>query len=91
VAFAKRNGSILVYDAAYALYITNPDCPRTIYEIEGADEVAIETCSFSKYAGFTGAWRAGWAVGLGWLGAVGCGGGCGLEMFVRQLPFTYGL
>jgi LL-diaminopimelate aminotransferase len=35
VAFTKRNGSILVYDAAYALYITNPDCPRTIYEIEG--------------------------------------------------------
>ena len=61
VAFAKRNGSILVYDAAYALYITNPDCPRTIYEIPGADEVAIETCSFSKYAGFTGV-RLGWTV-----------------------------
>ncbi|GBG00003.1 LL-diaminopimelate aminotransferase, partial [Raphidocelis subcapitata] len=61
VAFAKRNGSILVYDAAYALYITNPDCPKTIYEIEGADEVAIETCSFSKYAGFTGV-RLGWTV-----------------------------
>ncbi|KAI8464782.1 MAG: LL-diaminopimelate aminotransferase [Monoraphidium minutum] len=59
VAFCKANGSILVYDAAYALYITNPDCPRTIYEIEGADEVAIETCSFSKYAGFTGV-RLGW-------------------------------
>jgi LL-diaminopimelate aminotransferase len=35
VAFAKKNGSLLVYDAAYALYITNPDCPKSIYEIEG--------------------------------------------------------
>ncbi|KXZ48553.1 hypothetical protein GPECTOR_27g724 [Gonium pectorale] len=61
VNFARRNGSILVYDAAYALYISNPDCPKTIYEIPGADEVAIETCSFSKYAGFTGV-RLGWTV-----------------------------
>jgi LL-diaminopimelate aminotransferase len=36
VKFARDNGSLLVYDAAYALYITNPDCPKTIYEIEGA-------------------------------------------------------
>ena len=36
VAFARRNGSILVYDAAYALYISDPDCPKTIYEIPGA-------------------------------------------------------
>lgn len=35
VAFAKENGSIIIYDAAYALYISNPDCPRTIYEIPG--------------------------------------------------------
>ncbi|GLC40261.1 hypothetical protein PLESTB_001633200 [Pleodorina starrii] len=61
VDFARRNGSILVYDAAYALYISNPDCPKTIYEIPGAEEVAIETCSFSKYAGFTGV-RLGWTV-----------------------------
>ncbi|GIL82212.1 hypothetical protein Vretifemale_11131, partial [Volvox reticuliferus] len=61
VNFARRNGSILVYDAAYALYISNPDCPKTIYEIPGAEEVAIETCSFSKYAGFTGV-RLGWTV-----------------------------
>uniref|UniRef100_A0A383VQ94 Aminotransferase class I/classII large domain-containing protein n=1 Tax=Tetradesmus obliquus TaxID=3088 RepID=A0A383VQ94_TETOB len=61
VKFARDNGSLLVYDAAYALYISNPDCPKTIYEIEGADEIAIETCSFSKYAGFTGV-RLGWTV-----------------------------
>lgn len=36
VAFAKKNGSIIVYDAAYALYISDPNCPKTIYEIPGA-------------------------------------------------------
>ncbi len=61
VEFAKKNGSIIVYDAAYALYISDPNCPKTIYEIPGAEEVAIETCSFSKYAGFTGV-RLGWTV-----------------------------
>uniref|UniRef100_A0A7S2AUR3 Aminotransferase class I/classII large domain-containing protein n=1 Tax=Pycnococcus provasolii TaxID=41880 RepID=A0A7S2AUR3_9CHLO len=61
VAKCKADGSILIYDAAYAIYIENPDCPKTIYEIPGADEVAIETCSFSKYAGFTGL-RLGWTV-----------------------------
>eukprot|EP00803_Ostreobium_quekettii_P003671 evm.model.scf_66EXC.14 EVM.evm.TU.scf_66EXC.14 scf_66EXC:126003-130407(-) len=61
VDFAKRNGSIIVYDAAYALYCEEPDCPKTIYEIPGADEVALEVNSFSKYAGFTGV-RLGWTV-----------------------------
>jgi LL-diaminopimelate aminotransferase len=48
VAHAKETGSIIVYDAAYSIYISNPDCPKSIYEIPGADECAIETCSFSK-------------------------------------------
>jgi len=61
VNFARKNGSIIVYDAAYALYITDPNCPRSIYEIPGAEECAIETGSFSKYAGFTGV-RLGWTV-----------------------------
>ena len=62
VAFARRNGSIIVYDAAYAIYIEDTaQYPRSIYEIPGAREVAIETCSFSKYAGFTGV-RLGWTV-----------------------------
>lgn len=39
VAFAKKNGSILVYDAAYALYIEDEECPKSTFEIEGADEV----------------------------------------------------
>jgi LL-diaminopimelate aminotransferase len=60
VAFARKNGSIIVYDSAYAIYIED-DSPKSIYEIPGAREVAIETGSFSKYAGFTGV-RLGWTV-----------------------------
>ncbi|ONK59823.1 uncharacterized protein A4U43_C08F11180 [Asparagus officinalis] len=60
VQFAKDNGSIIVYDSAYAMYISD-DCPRSIFEIPGAKEVAVETASFSKYAGFTGV-RLGWTV-----------------------------
>jgi LL-diaminopimelate aminotransferase len=61
VKHAKETGSIIIYDAAYSIYISNPDCPKTIFEIPGADECCIETCSFSKYAGFTGL-RSGWTV-----------------------------
>ena len=43
------------------VYIENPDCPKTIYEIEGSETCCIESCSFSKYAGFTGL-RLGWTV-----------------------------
>lgn len=39
VAFCKKNGSILIYDAAYALYIESDNCPKSIFEIPGADEV----------------------------------------------------
>ncbi|KAI5654672.1 hypothetical protein M9H77_31859 [Catharanthus roseus] len=60
VQFAKDNGSIIVYDSAYAMYISE-DKPRSIFEIPGAKEVAIEVSSFSKYAGFTGV-RLGWTV-----------------------------
>lgn len=61
VAFAKKNRSILIYDAAYASYIRSADCPKSIYEIDGAKEVAIELNSFSKMAGFTGV-RLAWSV-----------------------------
>jgi LL-diaminopimelate aminotransferase len=61
VCYAKRNRSILIYDAAYARYIQQPDLPRSIYEIKGAKETAIELGSFSKMAGFTGV-RLGWSV-----------------------------
>ncbi|XP_057976839.1 LL-diaminopimelate aminotransferase, chloroplastic [Malania oleifera] len=60
VQFAKDNGSIIVYDSAYAMYMSD-DNPRSIFEIPGAKELAIETSSFSKYAGFTGV-RLGWTV-----------------------------
>lgn len=54
VAYAKQNGSIIFYDAAYEAFISDPDVPRSIFEIEGARDVAIELRSFSKTAGFTG-------------------------------------
>ncbi|XP_011025940.1 PREDICTED: aminotransferase ALD1-like [Populus euphratica] len=60
VKFAKENGSIIIFDSAYAAYISD-DSPRSIFEIPGAREVAIEVSSFSKFAGFTGI-RLGWTV-----------------------------
>ncbi|MDY6807344.1 MAG: LL-diaminopimelate aminotransferase [Cyanobacteriota bacterium] len=54
VEYAKANGSIIFFDAAYEAFITDPDLPHSIYEIEGAKECAIEFRSFSKNAGFTG-------------------------------------
>lgn len=61
VNFAKKNRSIIIFDAAYSSYIQDKDLPRSIYEIDGAKEVAIELGSFSKMAGFTGV-RLGWSV-----------------------------
>ena len=54
VKYAKENNSIILYDAEYEAFITEENIPHTIYEIEGAKEVAIEFKSFSKTAGFTG-------------------------------------
>jgi LL-diaminopimelate aminotransferase len=54
VDYARENGSIILYDAAYESYITDPSIPHSIFEIEGAREVALEFRSFSKTAGFTG-------------------------------------
>merc|ERR1712003_493900 len=54
-------GSILVFDAAYAPFIRSKDVPKSIFEVDGARDVAIECNSFSKYAGFTGV-RLGWTV-----------------------------
>lgn len=61
VAWAKERGSIIVFDAAYAPFIRSKDVPKSIYEIEGAKECAIEVNSLSKYAGFTGV-RLGWTI-----------------------------
>jgi len=54
VDYAAANKSIILYDAAYEAFIRDESIPRTIYEIEGAKEVAIEFRSLSKTAGFTG-------------------------------------
>ena len=54
VNYAGAHQSIIIYDAAYEAFIQDPDIPHSIYEIEGAKEVAIEVRSFSKTAGFTG-------------------------------------
>ena len=61
VQYAKAQGAVILFDAAYECFIQDENLPRSIYEIEGAKECAIEFCSFSKMAGFTGT-RCGWTV-----------------------------
>ncbi|HLC61544.1 MAG TPA: LL-diaminopimelate aminotransferase [Candidatus Nanoarchaeia archaeon] len=61
VNFAKKNKSIIVYDSAYSQFISDDKLPKSIYEVGGAKEVAIEISSFSKPIGFTGV-RLGWTV-----------------------------
>lgn len=61
VKLCKERGSILVFDAAYAPFIRSENVPKSIFEIEGGKDVAIEVNSFSKYAGFTGV-RLGWTI-----------------------------
>lgn len=61
VDYAKENKSIILYDAAYEAFITEEGVPHSIYEVEGAKEVAIEFKSYSKTAGFTGV-RCGYVV-----------------------------
>ena len=61
VEFAGKNGSVILFDAAYEAFIEDKDLPRSIFEIEGAKECAIEICSLSKTAGFTGT-RLGYTV-----------------------------
>lgn len=61
VDFANENHALILFDAAYECFIQSPDLPRSIYEIEGAKSCAIEFCSLSKTAGFTGT-RCGYTV-----------------------------
>jgi len=61
VDYANENNAVILFDAAYECFITDNNLPRSIYEIEGAKTCAIEFCSFSKMAGFTGT-RCGWTV-----------------------------
>lgn len=61
VAYARQNKALILFDAAYECFITQPGVPHSIYEIEGAKECAVEICSLSKMAGFTGT-RCGYTV-----------------------------
>ncbi|MHC4187978.1 MAG: LL-diaminopimelate aminotransferase, partial [Planctomycetota bacterium] len=54
VKYAQQNKAVILYDSAYEAFISEPDIPHSIYEVDGAKEVAIEFRSFSKTAGFTG-------------------------------------
>ncbi|HAG64888.1 MAG TPA: LL-diaminopimelate aminotransferase [Ruthenibacterium lactatiformans] len=54
VDYANERGAVLLFDAAYESFITDGDVPHSIYEVNGAETCAIEFCSFSKTAGFTG-------------------------------------
>lgn len=61
VDFAREHGAVILYDAAYACFVADNNLPRSIYEIEGAKECAIEVGSLSKMAGFTGV-RCGYTI-----------------------------
>lgn len=61
VDYARQNGSLILFDAAYEAFVTDRSLPRSIFEIDGAKECAVEFCSFSKTAGFTGV-RCGYTV-----------------------------
>ena len=61
VDYANEHKAVIFFDSAYAAFITDPDLPRSIYEIEGAETCAIEMNSFSKTAGFTGV-RLAWTI-----------------------------
>lgn len=61
VDYATKKGAIILFDAAYESFVISKELVRSIYEVEGARNCAIEFCSFSKTAGFTGT-RCGWTV-----------------------------
>ncbi|MGN0596091.1 MAG: LL-diaminopimelate aminotransferase, partial [Ruminiclostridium sp.] len=61
VDYAKANDAVIIFDSAYEAFITEPDLPRSIFAVEGARECAVEICSLSKTAGFTGT-RCGYTV-----------------------------
>lgn len=61
IDYAKKNNAVIIFDSAYEAFITDPELPRSIFAVEGARECAIEMCSLSKTAGFTGM-RCGYTV-----------------------------
>jgi LL-diaminopimelate aminotransferase len=73
VDYSKANDAVILYDAAYEAYITDPSIPHSIYEIDGGRDVAIEFRSFSKTAGFTGVRCAYTVVPKSLMGTTGSG------------------
>ncbi|MGI5907434.1 MAG: LL-diaminopimelate aminotransferase [Christensenellales bacterium] len=73
VDFARATGAVILFDAAYEAFITQPGIPHSIYEIDGAREVAVEFRSFSKTAGFTGL-RCAYTIVPKGVGGVSAGG-----------------
>ncbi len=61
VDYALDVGAVIIYDAAYEAYVESKDAARSIFQVTGARDCAVEVCSFSKMAGFTGV-RCGWTV-----------------------------
>lgn len=61
IDYANKNKAVILFDSAYECFITDSNLPRSIYDIDGAKTCAIEFCSLSKMAGFTGT-RCGWTV-----------------------------
>jgi len=61
VDYALKNKSVIIFDAAYCEYISDPDLPRSIFEIDGAKQCSLEINSLSKFSGFTGV-RLGWTI-----------------------------
>lgn len=61
IDYANRCGAVILYDAAYEAFLRKSEYPRSVYEIEGSRSCAVELCSFSKSAGFTGL-RCGYTV-----------------------------
>jgi LL-diaminopimelate aminotransferase len=85
VDYAREHEAVIIYDAAYEGYIRDPDVPHSIYEVEGAREVAIESRSFSKSAGFTGLRLAYTVVPKAMRGRTASGATIGLnELWLRR-------
>ena len=61
VDYARNNKAVIIFDAAYSEYISDPNLPKSIFEIEGAKECSLEINSLSKFSGFTGV-RLGWTI-----------------------------
>ena len=61
VDYAQSTGAVILYDSAYSCFIADKDTPRSIFAVDGSENCAVEFCSFSKFAGFTGV-RCGYSV-----------------------------